>query len=109
MYSLVSTLRVVDKFPVFLSTAWGLSQMCRFGVLGGLLTNREWGTFLVDDYVYGEIMFLLALDVCVQEASTTSHKGHGLEGGWTLAAVLFQDTTPSVASGCSWLLAVTLG
>lgn len=83
--------------------------MCRFGVHGGLLTNHEWGTFLVDDYVYGEIMFLLALDVCVQEASTTSHKGHGLEGGWTLAAVLFQDTTPSVASGCSWLLAVTLG
>lgn len=53
-------------------------------------------------------MFLFALDVCVQEASITSHKGHGLEGGWTLAAVLFQDH-PSVASGCSWLLAVTLG
>lgn len=56
----------------------------------------------------GEVMFLFALDVCVQEASTTSHKGHGLEGGWTLAAALFQDITPSVASRCSWLLAVTL-
>lgn len=53
-------------------------------------------------------MFLLALDVCGQEASATSHKGHGLQGGWILAAVLFQDTTLSVASRCSWLPTVTL-
>lgn len=53
-------------------------------------------------------MFLLVLDVCVQQASATSYKVHGLQGGWTLAAVLFQDTTLSVTSRCSWLPTVTL-
>lgn len=44
-----------------------------------------------------EILFPLTSDVCVQEAPVTSQKGPGLQGGWTLAAVLFQDTTLSVA------------